>query len=150
MAEKCQKQFGWTAKKIVSGTGKIGEIVTFEYVVCPYCGSLDFEEYNGKPAPKSTKSHRAPTDNLTSLHNMEHAADQFDPADIMEHEGWKNRKQGEGNYTAGSLDWGWDFKSQFKPETLRALAENGGSITIDKYEVSLDGKLVKVRKARGG
>lgn len=69
---------------------------------------------------------------------------QFDPADLMEHEGWKNRKQGEGNYTKGSIEWGWDFKTNFAPETLAALP-----IEIQGYSFSLNGNIVTAQKLRG-
>jgi hypothetical protein len=69
---------------------------------------------------------------------------QFDPADLMNHKGWKNRKQGEGNYTKGSIEWGWDFKDQFKPETLAALP-----IEIQGYSFSLNGNIVTAQKPRG-
>jgi len=135
----CGKQFGWTAKKIV----QVDEKTTIEYVVCPYCGSMDFDEIPfsiNKPKPKpSTKS--------LPIANMESKASQFDPADLIDHESWKNRKQGEKNYTQGSLAWGWDFSGNFKPETVSEL-ERQGTILLDQYEFKLNGKLVQCRKAK--
>ena len=65
----------------------------------------------------------------------------------MEHK-WKGKKIPSGGYEAGSLNLGWDFKDQFKPETLRALAKSGGTLTIGKYEFKLSNKIVLVGKAK--
>jgi DNA-directed RNA polymerase subunit RPC12/RpoP len=148
----CGKKFGWTAKRIVTyPENEKGETVTEETVRCPYCGSLNFEELpppprrnlHGKPTAK-TENH---TKNL-SIPNMEPETPQFDAADLIQHEGWKNRKQGEGNYTTGSLSWGWDFKDQFNSETLRALAQAGGVLEIDNYSFKMNGGIVSTRKVK--
>ena len=139
----CGKPFGWTAKKIVSKVNEKGETVTYETVVCPYCGSLDFDEL------PFTKSHTPPpkqpnhTKSL-AIPNMEPEADQFDPADLMQHR-WKGKKIAQGKWEEGSLNLGWDFKDEFKPETLRAL-KAGVTLKIDQYEAKLNGNLVSIRK----
>ena len=145
---ECKKPFGWTAKKIVSGTGKEGEIVTYEYVVCPYCGSLDFEELPSTWHHKKIEEFQKKRDKLAASENhtksLPQPTNQFDPADLMEHN-WKGRKQGEGNYSAGSLKYGWDFADQFKPETIKALEL--GPLTVDKYVFKFTGKIVQTKKA---
>lgn len=136
----CGKEFGWTAKKIV----KLDNVTTIEYVICPYCGSLNFDEI-----PFSlTKPKAKPFTKSPHLTNMEPEKDQFDPADLIDHKEWKNRKQGENNYSKGSLEWGWDFQSNFKSETLRALEQSGGAIELDNYRFELEGKLVKTKKVK--
>jgi len=73
---------------------------------------------------------------------------QFDPADLMQHS-WKGKKNGSGGYERGSLNYGWDFKDQFKPETIREL-EIQGTIEIDQYAFSLNdsGALVTAKKRK--
>jgi len=142
----CGKQFGWTAKKIVVHQELAGQKVTMEYVVCPYCGSLDFDEIPfslAKPKPKSsTKS--------LPIVNMEHTAgtEQFDPADLIQHQSWKGKRIGQGEWERGSLAYGWDFKDQFKSETLRALAQSGGVLQIDQYNFKLNGGIVSAKKMK--
>lgn len=71
---------------------------------------------------------------------------EFDPEDLMKHE-WKGKKIGEGQYAEGSLSWGWDFKDNFKPETIKAL-ECDGSLTIDNYKFTLTEKIVQTQKIK--
>lgn len=150
----CGKKFGWTAKKIVQTTtleenAEFPTVTTYEHIVCPYCGSLDFEEL---PPPRRNL-HGTPTvqtENHTKslpIPNMEQETDQFDPADLMQHQ-WKGKKLGPKQWETGSLNLGWDFKDQFKPETLRALAQSGGVLKIDRYEFKLINKIVSVREAK--
>jgi len=73
------------------------------------------------------------------------AMPQFDPSDLMEHE-WKGSRKSGGEYAKGSLSWGWDFKDNFKPETIRVLEK--GPLTIDQYEFSLTNKIVQTRKVK--
>jgi len=73
---------------------------------------------------------------------------QFDPADLMEHKGWKSKKRPDGGYYDGSLSWGWDFVDKFKKETVEALRK--GAVEIDQYTFSLNktGTLVSTMKAQ--
>lgn len=144
----CGKPFGWTAKRIVSGA----DGVVTEYVVCPYCGSLDFEEYSvafplkkGMPPQKSETSgiKKVQRPQITPISSTDR---HFDPADLMEHQGWKNKKTGENQYTAGSLNWGWDYKDRFAVDTVAALEQ--GAVTIQGHDFTLDGKLVSVKKVK--
>ena len=118
----CGKQFGWTAKKIVSD----GDNTTYEYVICPYCGSLDFEEIrNG--VPKKTKKEK----NVPPVQYPQ-SVSQFDPADLVQHS-WKGKKISAGKWADGSLAYGWDFKDRFQKQTIQEL-EIQGTINIDKYD----------------
>ena len=71
----------------------------------------------------------------------------FDPEDLMKHD-WKGKKIGEGQYAEGSLSWGWDFRDNFKPETIKAL-EHDSVLAIDKYEFTLLEKIVQTKKVKG-
>jgi len=134
----CGKQFGWTAKKII----KVSEVETIEYVVCPYCGGLDFDELapNHKIPQKKTPPIKYPTPVQPTA-----GSSQFDPADLMQHK-WKGKKRKDGGYEAWNGHYGWDFKDQFVDATLNALEK--GSVTVDKYIFSLKGKLVSVSEAK--
>lgn len=140
---RCGKEFGWTLKRIVTyPTNDKGENVTEETIRCPYCGSLDFEELS--PGHKPNKPQKQ--EKKTPPPRMPKPAGQadFNSTDLMEHK-WKGRKRGEGNYAAGSLEYGWDFADQFKPETIEALKR--GPLTIDKYVFKFTGKIVQTKKA---
>ncbi len=69
----------------------------------------------------------------------------FDPDDLMKHDDWKGKKLGEREYAKGSLSWGWDFRDNFKNETIEALKQDS-ILTIDKYEFSLLEKIVQTKK----
>ena len=71
----------------------------------------------------------------------------FNPDDLINHE-WKGKKKADGSYAKGSLEWGWDFKDNFSPETIKMLEK--GPLTIDGYEFSLSesGNLVYARKKK--
>lgn len=71
----------------------------------------------------------------------------FDPEDLMKHD-WKGKKIGEGQYAEGSLSWGWDFRDNFKPETIKAL-EADMILTIGENEFMLSGKIVQTKKVKG-
>jgi len=75
----CGKPFGWTAKKTVQDPEN--PTITYEYVVCPYCGSLDFEEYTAKTGPIKH----------IPLVQYPKQVSQFDPASLMNHQ-WKGKK----------------------------------------------------------
>ena len=70
----------------------------------------------------------------------------FDPEDLMKHE-WKGKRIGQGQYAEGSLSWGWDFRENFKPETIKAL-EQDSILTIDQYEFTLTEKIVQSKKIK--
>jgi len=61
---------------------------------------------------------------------------EFNPDELMKHEGWKARKKDDGSYAEGSLSWGWDFADKFSKEILQILEK--GPLTIDKYEFNLN------------
>ena len=69
---------------------------------------------------------------------------QFNPEDLIQHQGWKNRSKPGGGYTEGSLAWGWEFADKFSAEIIEALP-----LTIDQYRFTLSDnkKLVNVQKA---
>jgi len=73
---------------------------------------------------------------------------QFDPADLIQHS-WKGKKIGDRQYAQGSLTFGWDFATEFKPETIQELIIQG-TIQIDQYEISLteNKKLVRTKKMK--
>lgn len=71
----------------------------------------------------------------------------FDPQLLMNHQGWKAKKTGEGQYAAGSLSWGWDFQDKFPAEVIKVLEK--GPLPIDSYEFSLVGTIVQT-KEKGG
>ena len=135
----CGRPFGWTAKKIIQVIDDAHELpVTYEYIVCPYCGSLDFEEGNSQIQKKLKE---VPPVQMPKPVQMK---SQFDPADLMQHSWKKGKRRPDGKYDVGSLAYGWDFKDQFKPETLDALAR--GPIDIDQYVISLQGNFVSTKK----
>lgn len=100
----------------------------------PYCRMLnvilepDIETENKKPKEEARKQ-------------------DFDPQDLINHTGWKNKKTGHRKYSEGTLAWGWDFRDQFKPETIEALEKMGGKLLVDVYEFTLLEKIVQTRKA---
>ena len=137
----CGRPFGWTAKKIIQVISDEHELpVTYEYVVCPYCGSLDFEEGNSQ-IQKKLKDVPVPPMQMPKPVQMK---SQFDPSDLMQHSWKKGKRKPDKTYDVGSLAYGWDFKDQFKPETLDALAK--GPIDIDQYEFALQGNVVSTKK----
>ena len=141
----CGRPFGWTAKKIIKtyATNEstiLPEETTYEYVVCPYCGSLDFEEGNSQ-IQKKLKEVPVPPVQMPKPVQMK---SQFDPSDLMQHNWKKGKRKPDKTYDVGSLAYGWDFKDQFKPETLDALAR--GPINIDQYVISLQGNFVSTKK----
>ena len=72
----------------------------------------------------------------------------FDSEDLMKH-AWKGKRIGQGQYTEGSLSWGWDFRDEFKPETIKAL-EQDAVFVIDKYQFTLMEKIVQTQKIKDG
>ena len=143
----CGRPFGWTAKKIIQVISDEHELpVTYEYVVCPYCGSLDFEECSGNLSlikPKFPTKKNIPSVQMPKSVQMK---SHFDPADLMQHSWKKGKRRPDGKYDVGSLAYGWDFKDQFKPETLDALAR--GPIDIDQYVIELRGNFVSTKKVQ--
>jgi len=75
-------------------------------------------------------------------------AAEFDPSDLLNHE-WKGSRKSGGDYAKGSLSWGWDYKDNFKPETIKAL-EKASPLTIGDYEFTMTGKIVQTRKVKRG
>ena len=132
----CGKPFGWTAKKIVTD----GDNTTFEYVVCPYCGGLDFEEYrNGRPQKTVVEKPVPPVQYPTSV-------GAFDPADLMNHQ-WLGKKIGPKEYAPAGDKYGWDYKTEFTPTTLGAL--EGGPLTIGQHKFELKDRIVSMQKIGG-
>jgi hypothetical protein len=72
----------------------------------------------------------------------------FDPEDLMKHS-WKGKRIGQGQYAEGSLSWGWDFRDNFKAETIKAL-EYDNCLTIGEHEFTLLEKIVQSKKVKGG
>jgi hypothetical protein len=74
---------------------------------------------------------------------------EFDTGLLMNHAGWKAKKQSDGSYAQGSLAWGWDFSDKFPKEIIQALKK--GPVEIDKYVFSLnkEGTLVSAKKKKG-
>jgi len=56
--------------------------------------------------------------------------------ELMKHK-WEGRKIGEGQYSEGSLSWGWDFTDKFSPEIIAVLKK--GPLHVGEYEFSLVG-----------
>lgn len=145
----CGKPFGWTAKKIVT----VDDKTVIEYVCCPYCGSLDFEESNGtikKKLKETTPPVQMPTPVAirddkpiqTTYHSGE-----FNPEELMNHK-WKGKKIPNTHptqYEEASLKYGWDFKDQFSTPVLDALLR--GKVNVDKYVFELKGNIVTTKKA---
>jgi len=75
---------------------------------------------------------------------------EFNPADLMEHEGWKGRKLEDGSYAEGSLSWGWDFADNFPDSVIRVLEKS--PLEIDQYVFSLtsSGNIVQTRRKKEG
>jgi len=75
--------------------------------------------------------------------------EQFDPADLMQHSWKKGKKRNDGSYDVGSLAYGWDFATNFKPETIAELTMQG-TIEIAGYEISInkDCKFVSSRSKK--
>jgi len=71
---------------------------------------------------------------------------EFDPNDLLNHE-WKGSRKKGGGYAKGSLSWGWDYRDQFKPETIKTL-EKMSPLVIDNYEFKLENKIVTSRKIK--
>ena len=118
-----------------------GDNTTYEYVICPYCGSLDFEEIrNG--VPKKTKKEK----NVPPVQYPQ-SVSQFDPADLVQHS-WKGKKIGDRQYAKANQNYGWDFKDQFTDATLNALEK--GAVTVDRYVFELKGKIVSMQKVKKG
>jgi DNA-directed RNA polymerase subunit RPC12/RpoP len=139
----CGRMFGWTAKKIVTKQN-----VTFEYVVCPYCGSLEFDELppNYKPEPQKIPPVQMPTPATKSL-------TQFNPELLLDHE-WKGKKIPNTNpqqyVNKGKLPiFGWDYANNLSPAAVAFLesCENKTHL-IDKFQFVLDGKLVKMQTVK--
>jgi hypothetical protein len=72
----------------------------------------------------------------------------FDPMDLLEHEGWKAKRLSDGTYAKGSLNWGWDFADNFPRSVIRVLEK--GPFEIDRYVFTLNqsGNLVQARRKR--
>ena len=71
----------------------------------------------------------------------------FDPEDLMKHV-FKGKKTGEGIYENGSLAWGWDFRKNFKPETIQVLEK--GPLEIGEYVFNMNDTIVNVKKKGNG
>lgn len=139
----CGRPFGWTAKKTITQkiTDDALEITSYEYVVCPYCGSFDFEEGPTNSKPVGVKA--VPPVQMPASVAM------FDPADLMSHQWKKGKRQANGYYELGNLAYGWDFANKFKPETVRELSIQG-TLEIGGYEFNIDQsqKFVRTKKAK--
>ena len=138
----CGRPFGWTAKKIIQVISEEHELpVTYEYIVCPYCGGLDFEEGNSV-IQKKLKDVPVPPMQMPKPVQMK---GQFDPSDLMQHR-WKGKKISPGHYEQGKLEYGWDYADQFKPETVDALKK--GPVEVDKFlfKITDNLKLVQCKK----
>lgn len=74
---------------------------------------------------------------------------EFDLGLLMNHVGWKAKKQADGSYAEGSLSWGWDFPDKFPKEIIQTLEK--GPLIVDKYEFSLNKErtLVSAKKKKG-
>jgi hypothetical protein len=131
-------------------------VTTYEYVCCPYCGSLDFDELppNHKPQKQQpSKPVQLPQPAKLPVQKSESSGIrrvpriQFNPTDLMEHL-WKGKKTGDRQYeNKGKLPvYGWDFANELQPSTVSFLkgCENQTHM-IDRYRFALDGKLVKMQ-----
>ena len=67
--------------------------------------------------------------------------------ELMKHE-WEGKKTGEGQYSKGSLSWGWDFTDKFSPEIIAVLKK--GPLHVGEYEFSLvgGGGIVSTKKTK--
>jgi len=67
--------------------------------------------------------------------------------ELMKHK-WEGRKIGEGQYSEGSLSWGWDFTDKFSPEIIAVLKK--GPLHVGEYEFSLagGGGIVSTKKTK--
>jgi hypothetical protein len=70
---------------------------------------------------------------------------QFNSEELLEHE-WKGRKTGEGQYSKGSVSFGWDFRDEFNEEVIKTLEK--GPITIDQYQFTLAERIVQAKKKK--
>jgi hypothetical protein len=43
--------------------------------------------------------------------------------ELLEHQGWKNKRQPDGSYTKGSLNWGWDKAENFSEAAIEFLGK---------------------------
>ena len=64
----------------------------------------------------------------------------------MQHS-WKGKKIGKGQWATGTIDYGWDFKDQFKSETVQEL-EIQGTIEISGHNFQINGGIVSAKKAK--
>ena len=138
----CTKPFGWTAKKTVSKIIEGYDLpVTMEYIVCPYCEGFDFEEGNSVIQKKLKEVPHVQMPKSVQMKSP------FDPADLMQHSWKKGKRRPDGKYDVGSLAYGWDFATEFKPETVQELKIQG-TIAVSDYEFSIDQamKFVRVKK----
>jgi len=126
--------------------------ITYEYVVCPYCGGLNFDDYrNGAPskpvAAKPVPPIRYPTPVTSQPIQSTQDTSQFDPADLMQHS-WKGKKIGDKQYELGSLLFGWDYADQFNGSTVEALKR--GPVEVDQYvfRITDNLKLVQTKKMK--
>ena len=71
---------------------------------------------------------------------------QFDPEDLMKH-AWKGKRIGQGQYTEGSLAWGWDYADKFQETTIKILKKDA-IFELEGYQFSLEGKIVQTQKIR--
>lgn len=94
------------------------------------------DSFLGTPETSGTEPSQTPAQTPTQVPN-------FDAEDLMKHE-WKGKKTGEKTWSKGSTSWGWDFRENFKPETIQALEK--GSVTIEEYEFSVTDTIVKSKK----
>lgn len=77
----------------------------------------------------------------------------FNPQEFLDYPSWKSKRNEDGSYKKGSVDWGWDFienrdgAKNFSEAALKVL-ENGPVRIGDDYEVSMTDKIVQTRKIR--
>ena len=67
--------------------------------------------------------------------------------ELLEHQGWKSKKLGEGEYAEGTLNWGWDFSNNFSPETVNWVKMER-LVEGHVFSLGVDGKIVSVKKAK--
>ena len=98
-----------------------------------YCGcSLCDEHFHGV--------------NQLFLGLQQEEVEEFDPNDLLNHE-WKGPRKKGGGYAKGSLSWGWDYRDQFKPETIKAL-EKMSPLVLGDYQFTLTDKIVQCKKVK--
>ncbi len=82
--------------------------------------------------------------NQTSVKNPKKQDElDFNPNLLLKHE-WKGRKTGDGEWEAGSLEWGWDFLDNLPDSVVNRLRE--GSITIQNHVFTATDQIVQVQK----